>query len=351
MAKGKGGFIGQDGLNAPDAPTGVSGTAGDKQVTVSFTSPSDVGGSAITGYNVTGSNGADLGLPGVNGLSYQDKQFSFSSQDNEPRQITFKTDGSIMYLAGGQNTTIYQYTLSTAWDVSTATYASKSFSASSQASFLRGIQFKSDGTKMFVASGGNKTVYQYSLSTAWDVSTASYDSVSDTLTEVNSLQNLVFKTDGTKMYANSYDGSGSEVLYQYALSTAWDLSTSSYDSKSLTLGADEVYATFTSDGTKLYTGNFSEELIEYTLSTAWDISTGSATGGSGDIGELTSLTGITLKSDDNVLFATGQDSDKVVQYSLTEYPTASPVTITGLTNGTSYTFNVWAINAFGWSVP
>ena len=46
MAKGKGGFIGQDGLNAPDSPTGVSGSAGDEQVEVSFTAPSDVGGSA-----------------------------------------------------------------------------------------------------------------------------------------------------------------------------------------------------------------------------------------------------------------------------------------------------------------
>ena len=55
MAKGKGGFIGQDGLNAPDAPTGVSGTAGDTQVTVSWTAPSDVGGSAITSYLVTDS--------------------------------------------------------------------------------------------------------------------------------------------------------------------------------------------------------------------------------------------------------------------------------------------------------
>ena len=30
---------------------------------------------------------------------------------------------------------------------------------------------------------------------------------------------------------------------------------------------------------------------------------------------------------------------------------ASPITVTGLTNGTSYTFNVWAINPFGWSSP
>jgi hypothetical protein len=49
MSKRVGGFINQDGLNAPDAPTSVSGTAGDEQVDVSFTAPSDVGGSAVTG--------------------------------------------------------------------------------------------------------------------------------------------------------------------------------------------------------------------------------------------------------------------------------------------------------------
>jgi hypothetical protein len=52
MAKRTGGFIGQDGINAPDPATGVTGTAGDAQVDVSFTSPSDVGGAAITGYRV-----------------------------------------------------------------------------------------------------------------------------------------------------------------------------------------------------------------------------------------------------------------------------------------------------------
>ena len=69
MAKGKGGFIGQDGINAPDAPTGVSGTAGSEQVTVSWTNPTDVGGSAITGYNVVASDGTRA----VSSFSYASK--------------------------------------------------------------------------------------------------------------------------------------------------------------------------------------------------------------------------------------------------------------------------------------
>tara|TARA_R110002167_G_scaffold315138_1_gene520651 strand:+ start:351 stop:1562 length:1212 start_codon:yes stop_codon:yes gene_type:complete len=74
MAKRTGGFIGQDGLNAPDQATGVSASGGDTQVNVSFTSPSDVGGAAITGYRVQDSTGA-FGVSGssspitVTGLS------------------------------------------------------------------------------------------------------------------------------------------------------------------------------------------------------------------------------------------------------------------------------------------
>ena len=56
MAK-RGGFIGQDGINAPDPATGVTGTAGDGQVEVSFTTPSDQGGADITGYRVQSNDG------------------------------------------------------------------------------------------------------------------------------------------------------------------------------------------------------------------------------------------------------------------------------------------------------
>lgn len=75
MAKGKGGFIGQDGLNAPDSPTEASASGGiDTVVNVSFTAPSDVGGADITSYHVQDSTGtysaSGSGSPiAVDGLS------------------------------------------------------------------------------------------------------------------------------------------------------------------------------------------------------------------------------------------------------------------------------------------
>ena len=49
MANKNGGFIGTDGLDAPDPPTAVTPTAGNEQVSVAFTAPTDVGTSAIQG--------------------------------------------------------------------------------------------------------------------------------------------------------------------------------------------------------------------------------------------------------------------------------------------------------------
>ena len=50
MVRRNGGFIGTDGLDAPDPPTGVTGAGGNTLATISFTAPSDVGTSAITGF-------------------------------------------------------------------------------------------------------------------------------------------------------------------------------------------------------------------------------------------------------------------------------------------------------------
>jgi len=50
MANKNGGFIGTDGLDAPDAPSSITPTVGVGSVSIAFTAPTDTGTSAITGF-------------------------------------------------------------------------------------------------------------------------------------------------------------------------------------------------------------------------------------------------------------------------------------------------------------
>jgi len=67
MSRGDSGFIrpGYDGLEVPDAPTGVSASGGDESASVSFTAPSDEGGSAITEYGAVALNSGETVATGT----------------------------------------------------------------------------------------------------------------------------------------------------------------------------------------------------------------------------------------------------------------------------------------------
>lgn len=254
----------------------------------------------------------------ISTMSYDSVSFSVTTQENNPRFITFKSDGTAMYVGGVTYDTVYQYTLSTAWDLSTASYASKSFSVNSQESTPYGITFKDDGTKMYIVGTTSDTVYQYTLSTAWDVSTASYDSKSFSVSSQDTSPcDVKFKPDGTKMYVCGFSA---EDVFQYSLSTAWDISTASYDSVNLSMNTEDqpqggIY--FNSDGTKMYMyGSDVYKIFEYDLSTAWDLSTASYNGVSSPstFTEDTSVRGFYFEPEGLKVYTLGGGSDKVYQY-------------------------------------
>ena len=145
--------------------------------------------------------------------SYASKSLSVTAQENTPTSLAFSADGTKAYVVGLTNDTIYQYTLSTAWDVSTGSYASKSLSVTAQENAPYGLAFRADGTKAYVVGITNKTIYQYTLSTAWDISTGSYASKSLSVTAQDTAPaGLAFSADGTKAYVV---GDTNNTIYQY----------------------------------------------------------------------------------------------------------------------------------------
>ena len=218
------------------------------------------------GTVVSGSVGYNLA-----GASYDSVSFNGVVST---RDCVFKPDGTKMFTVSSNDDLMHEYDLSTAWDVSTATQnVSSDLDVSTQgATSLFSLAFKSDGTKCYACDNGTSSIYQYTLSTAWDLSTASFDSSLSVNSNGRYPHGFVLKTDGTSFYVL---GTNVGSVYQYDMSTAYDISTASYASKSLTLTTAYEDIEISSDGTTLYAllSGGVDTVNQYTLSTAWDIST------------------------------------------------------------------------------
>jgi len=279
------------------------------------------------GTETAGAVGYDLA-----NASYDSVSFS-PSEVSQPRSCTFKPDGTKLYIAGN-NSDIFQYSLSTAWDLSTASYDSKTYNPSEDTD-PKDVKFKTDGTKMYIVGDSTDVTYQYTLSTAWDISTASYDSKSFTSSEATGVRCIFFKNDGL----TSFFMGANEVIYQYTLSTAWDISTMSYASKSLNVVDDDDAGscfTFNADATKLfYLGSENDLVHQYTLSTAYDISTASKDTVTFSVNAQAGSFpfGLAFKSDGTKMFTCNLFSGGVFQYS-----TALLTQTLDLSTGTIFSF-------------
>jgi len=260
--------------------------------------------------------GINNGFKNASEWTDNNESFSVASQDTVPAGVAFNNTGTKMYVVGYGNDTVHQYTLSTAFDVTTASYDSVSFSVSSQDGTPFTVKFNPDGTKMYIVGNTNDNVFQYTLTTAFDISTALYATSFSFSSQTTTVTGLAFNNDGTKMYTLNY---GSAIGLQYSLSTAYDVSTASYDSVTFSFGTQDTSPRdiiFNTDGTKIYMlGNAQIDIFQYTLSTAYDISSASYDSENFSLNATqTSPLGMAINSTGTRFYVVGNGSDAVYQY-------------------------------------
>ncbi len=242
-------------------------------------------------------------------------------QGGYPQDIKFNNDGTKMFVVGDNSNAIREYHLTTGFDISTASYDSL-FSVHSQDTNPRGLAFNNDGTKMFVAGWKNQRVFEYHLTTGFDISTASYDSNLSISSNAGGSNGLAFNSDGTKMFVNA--ANSSDEVVEYTLSTGFDVSTASYDSSFVTQSQDTSPQglAFSNDGKKMFVaGDTGDDINEYTLSTGFDVSTASFVGSFDVSSQGTNPTGITFNNDGTKMFITDKTAPlgthSVDEYTLT----------------------------------
>jgi len=234
------------------------------------------------------------------------------------QDIHFKPDGTQAYIiTDGGSDEITAHNLSTPWDISTIGSAIATFDTSPQATAARGLTMSPDGTKMYITAELINTAFEYTLTTAFDITTASYSGNSKTGI-ISQPWGSFIKPDGTSFYVS---GGGSQgTLQQYTLTTAFDLSTATLFGSFNSGFTGTQGLSISPDGSKLFTVSSStDKVYEFDLATAFDITTAVNNGGETYIGATANAPlDIFFKSDGTELYAISSSS--IYEYDSTGSP-------------------------------
>lgn len=257
--------------------------------------------------------------------------FSSTGHSLFPTDIKFNDDGTRLYVCDDNNNRFYEFKLATAWNVSTITYFVKNKvwpnGLNTNAS---GITFNSGegggeaGKKLYVSDSSDGVIYQYQLSTAWDINTLSNTSPtkSKSVSTFDVAPEFVeFSSDGTRLY---FGGQQNDRIYEFKCSTPWDVTTSDRVYKTFSTTSQVINATaFTFGGSGANEGrilyvlcNSNDRIYQYDLSTAWDISTATYSNKSYLYGNEITATGFDISRDGEKLYIVGTNDSRIYQYTL-----------------------------------
>jgi len=295
--------------------TGLTGaTSG--SATVEWTAPNDITSWDVATFQRT-LDGETVDIDAVYDSPSFSQSFDVSGEDSQPGEVTWNNDGTKMYIIGADSDAVYEYDVSTAYDISTTSF-SQSFSVASEDGFSQGMAWNNDGTKMYISGSNTQNIYEYNVSSAFDVSTASLSQSFDVSSETSSTNGVSWNGDGTKMYI---PGGANDRIYEYNLSTGFDVSTASL-SQSLDVSSEDTNPqgmSWNNDGTKMYmVGNINDTIYEYDLSTAYDISSASLNTSFGVSTEDTAPNGMAWNNDGTKMYMAGEGSAVIYEYNVEE---------------------------------
>jgi len=192
--------------------------------------------------------------------------------------FTLSIDGTKMYITGSSgeafSNDIFEYSLSTPFDISSATHVGTFDVNSLDTGNSQAVKVSNDGTKIFIT--GDNNVIEFDLSTPYDITSATKSNTLDLSSIAGFFIGLDFNNSGTRMYITE---GNSSIIYQFNLSSGFDLSTSTSSfTSSLNVSGSDLFPSglaFNQDGSGLYFYGRNNDLIyEYNLSTPFSLPSG-----------------------------------------------------------------------------
>jgi len=188
------------------------------------------------------------------------------------KYMHISSDSKYLMTRGFATNLLYSYLLTTPWDISTAAKTGTSSSVISPS--YAGLSMSFDGRKAFWVYN-NSTVgglYSGTLTTPWDASTLVDSGTYVLNTIARDYAPSAFYIDPSGRYFYFF-GTFNRRIYQYTLSTPWDFSTAAYNSYYDPGTPSSNGMHFDLNGKTFYFIDTSYVIHKYNLTTPWDIST------------------------------------------------------------------------------
>lgn len=242
---------------------------------------------------------------------------SIGAQSGSQWSFVFNNDGTKMFTTDYGSNRLLQYSLSTPYDITTITYANISTNVGVNEHYQPwAIAINNDGTRIYFGSGYNLAFFQYSLSTPYDLSTAFF---SNSTPASQGPRSMKFNNDGTKLIALLADNK----VYHYSLSVPYNIGGMLLISGNFSFSSQDGNAqaiVFNLNGTVMYmVGKTNDRIYKYNLSTAFDVSTITYSSESVSIasedGEPRSLS---FNEDYSKLLMLGANTSKIYEYQFNE---------------------------------
>lgn len=187
-----------------------------------------------------------------------------AGRDDKAADIFFTPDGLKMYVLGTENNRIYEYSLSTAWDISTTTYVTQSPALGGEDGVVTGMYIREDGKQVFMCGTAADKIHQYIMSTAWDIS--SMELVEDVAFTPLNPDSLFFSRDGVYAFITNNGGN----LHRWDMTSVFKISTATTDKTFASAPAGTVVGVaFSTVGTKMYLLLTDGKIQEYTIKRGW----------------------------------------------------------------------------------
>ena len=195
----------------------------------------------------------------VTSATYSSKTCNLTG-DNDALMFRFNSDGTAIFVLDTKTTeTIDKYSLTTAYDISNCSLVAGSPQDFGGGMEMRSFAFSNDGNKIFIfdqkGNSNKHSIKQYSLSSSFDLSNPTlvkeYVGHNSDLNSIeDKAQGLEFSSDGTKMFLT---GDNEDTILAFSLSNPFDLTTTvTYDGEHIITDVTSLGAiTFSADGSKM----------------------------------------------------------------------------------------------------